>query len=162
MITKKWVVVVTCLIGLLLFGAYESFGARVFIERVGGYDAQLVNLAKPLLVNWIEASGNTPTTQRQSADYMLRFSITDATVTRSFNWWVLLLPLWPVIPVTTVNANVVVSVTITGPDGREVFTDTAGGEAGRWIFGDFYSNNRVKRDAFNQAFRRVMVSAYLP
>jgi len=161
-ISKRWLVVVACLIGLLLVGVYQSFAARVFIERIGGYDAQLVNLAKPLLSNWIEASGNTPTMQRQSADYMLRFSITDATATRSFNWWIILLPLWPVVPFTTVNANVVVSITITATDGREVFTNTAGGEAGLWVFGDFYSKSRAKREAFYQAFRRVTISAYLP
>lgn len=150
-------------LGVLLLGvAFSCLGSRVFIERVAGYDAQLVNLAKPMLADWIEVSGNTLTTQRQSADYVVRFTITDVTTKRPFNWWVLLLPLWPIVPFTTVDADVIVAVSIWDSGGQEVLSDTAGGRASQWVFADFYSRDRIKRAAFQEAFKRVMVNVYLP
>jgi hypothetical protein len=96
------------------------------------------------------------------AAYRVRLTVTEAKAARPFNWWILLVPLWPIVPATTVEADVVVSLAILDSAGREVYANTAGGEASAWLFGDFFSRNWAKREAFSEALKRVVVSAYLP
>lgn len=147
----------------LILAVVTTVNARgVFIENIGGFDSDLVNRVRPMLTAWIETTGHSPTRSRDNADYMIRFSVISADASRPFNWWFFLFPVWPIVPLVPVEAEVVVSITIITADGREVYSNTAGGEASRWLFGDFYSRKWAKRKAFEQAFQRVVVSAYLP
>jgi hypothetical protein len=142
--------------------AVPTMAKTVFVEAVGGFDAALVNEARPYLAAWVESTGHQLTSVRDGAAYRARLVITEAQASRPFNWWVLLFPLWPIIPVTTVEANVVVSLTVVDASGHEIYENTAGGEASAFLFADFLSKKSVKVDAFEEAFRRVIVSAYLP
>ena len=65
-------------------------------------------------------------------------------------------------PVTRVEADVIVTLTVTTGDGGDVYTNTAGGERSQFLVADFFSRRWAKEKAFYAAFRRVTVSAYLP
>lgn len=159
---RKAIVILVPLLVSIIAVSLSGFSAKVYISRIGGFDAALVNESSTFLTAWIETTGNVPTGSRQGADYIVQFNVLDATVSRSFNWWFLLFPLWPVIPLTTVDAQVILSITVFDATGKEFFSNQAGGEASAWWFGDFVGNRRCKRDAFRQAFRRLVVSARLP
>ena len=150
--------------GILLACLVPELGLAksIFIETIGGYDAFLVNTARSYVSAWIEATGHRVTNVRDTSAYRVRFVITEADASRPFNWWVLLFPLWPIITATTVEANVVVSLTVHDSAGSEIYANTAGGEASQFFLGDFYSRRWAKHRAFEQAFKRVIVSAYLP
>lgn len=154
-------------LGVVLLAAIVvgvSLGAcsgTVFIEKIGGYDAYLVNIVRPYMTAWIETTGHSPTSIREGATYRAKLILTNVDASRPFNWWFLLFPLWPIMPVTRVEAEVIVTLTITDANGREVFSNTAGGEGSAFIAADFFSRNWVKRKAFEEAFRRVTVSVYL-
>ena len=160
--SSRGLVSTLAIILLVLAIAATVDAGSVFIANISGFDADLVNRTRPTLVAWIQMSGHTCTQSRANADYLMRFSVVSADTNRPFNWRFLLFPLWPIIPVVPVEAEVMLSMTITTPDGRDVYSNIAGGEAGQWIFGDFYSRKWAKRKAFEQAFQRVVVSAYLP
>jgi hypothetical protein len=155
---RRWVL----LFALSLLMQTACAASTVYVDRIGGFDADLVNLARPALTAWIETSGSRPTGQRDTADYSIRFAVSDASAERPFNWWILFVPVWPFVPVTTVEASVVLTVAIFSRAGLEVFTNTAGAEVSQWLFADFYSRHWAKEKAFGVAFRRVMVSAFLP
>ena len=139
-----------------------GLSAKVYVDRIGGYDAELVNESTNFLTAWIETTGNIPTNNRQKDDYTVEFNVIDVSVRRSFNWWIILFPLWPIVPFTTVNVEVTLSITVSDVTGTEVFSNQAGGEASWWLFGDFTGRRRCKIDAFHQAFKRLVVSARLP
>lgn len=155
---------IVLLVAVALCVALSGLAAAkgIFIETIGGFDASLVNEARPYIASWVETVGHQLTNVKDGAAYRVRLVITEAKASRPFNWWILLLPLWPIVPLTTVEAGVVVSLTILDAAGREVYTNTAGGEASMFLFGDFYSRKWAKVEAFREAFRRVVVSAYIP
>jgi len=153
---------VIVLLAVLVTLTVTASAKTIFIENIGGFDATLVNSARPYLSAWIGSIGHQLTTYRDNADYRVRLSIVDVDTGRPFNWWFLLFPLWPIVPVTTVEADVVVTMTVLDASGREVFSNTAGGDASAFIAADFYSRKWAKKRAFEQAFRRVVVTAYLP
>ena len=147
---------------MLLALAMTASAKNIFIDHIGGFDATLVNNVRPYLGAWIGSIGHQLTTSRTSADYLVRLSIVDVDASRPFNWWVLLFPIWPLIPITTVEADVVASMTILDASGREIYSNTAGGDASAFLAADFFSRKWAKERAFDQAFRRLVVSVYLP
>jgi len=160
---KGWQRLALLAVSVLVLGWSNQVVAKtVFIEAIGGFDATLVNEARPYLAAWIEGTGHQLSTVKDTAEYRVRFTVTEAKATRPFNWWILVVPFWPFVPATTVEAEVVVSLTIQDSTGREVYANTAGGEASAWLCGDFFSRKWAKREAFAEAFKRVVVSAYLP
>lgn len=152
--------VLFCVLLLALTSATNA--TSIYIDNIGGFDATLINSVRPYLSAWIGSMGCQLTNLRANADYLVRLSIVDVDAARPFNWWVLLFPLWPIIPITTVEADVVVSMTILDSSGREVYSNTAGGDASAFLAADFFSRKWAKKSAFDQAFRRLVVSVYLP
>ena len=155
---SRIIVLVVVLSALALTASAKS----IFIDHVGGFDATLVNNVRPYLGAWIGSIGHQLTNSRTSADYLVRLTIVDVDAARPFNWWVLVFPIWPFIPITTVEADVVASMTILDASGREIYSNTAGGEASAFLAADFFSRKWAKERAFDQAFRRLVVSVYLP
>ena len=107
----------TMLFLVILFVAFSTgmqvLGAkRVFIESISGYDSQLVNIAPTYISQWVRSLGHSLVSSRGSADYIVRFAVISSTASRSFNWWFLVLPLWPLVPVTTVEADVVLFLSL--------------------------------------------------
>lgn len=157
-VVSRFVVLFVVLLALALTGSAKS----IFIDNIGGFDATLINNTRPYLAAWVGSIGHQLTNSRENADYRVRFLIVSADASRPINWWFLLFPLWPIIPVTTVEADVVLSITVFDASGREIYSNTAGGDASTFIAADFYSRKWAKERAFDQAFRRLIVTAYLP
>ena len=159
---RKAVLFVIVLLATFSVGAQVLGAKHVFIESISGYDSQLVNIAPTYLSQWVRSLGHSLVSSRDSADYIIRFAIVSSTTARSFNWWFLLLPLWPFVPVTTIEADVVLFMAIQTADGRGIFTNQTGGHSAAWWFADFVSGKSQKKAAFEQAFRALTVTAYLP
>ena len=155
---SRWVLLLVVLIALAINVSAKS----IFIDNIGGFDANLINNVKPYLAAWIGSIGHQLTISRDSADYRVRLLVVSADANRPFNWCFLLFPLWPIIPLTTVEADVVLSMTVFDASGREIYSNTAGGDASTFLAADFYSRKWAKERAFDQAFKRLVVSAYLP
>lgn len=150
-------------VALVLAFAVIGLGAkRVFIESISGHDSELVNLSPTYLTQWIRDLGHSTVASSANADYIVRFAVVSATTARPFNWWILLFPFWPIVPLTSVEADVVLFITVRTTDGRDVFTNQAGGSSSAWWFGDFVSRSSRKKEAFEQAFRVLTVTAHLP
>lgn len=153
------IAVLVLLLGVCVSGRSAK---RVFIESISGYDSETVNLSSTHLTQWIRSLGHSTVGTGASADYIVRFAVVSATAARPFNWWILLFPLWPIVPITSVEADVVLFIAVRTADGRDVFTNQAGGSSSAFWFGDFVSRSSQKKAAFEQAFRALTVTAYLP
>lgn len=155
---KKAILLVV--VGLMvLCMSLSTSASKVYIDRINGMDSTLIEEARSQLFSWISTAGHTNTTVKDEAEYLIRFNIVTANGQRDFNWVVILLPLWPFVPVTLPEADVIIAVTILTPDGREVFSNQTGDKASAWLFGDFISIDSLKQKAFQKAFSRIMMSA---
>ncbi len=155
---KKYLLIMIVLLAVTL-----SVGAqkKVYIERIGGHDSLLVNRSSTYLSEWIETAGGRIVQSKEEADLLLRLNVVSSNFNRSFNWVIVILPLWPFVPFTTPNADVVLSLSILTPDGRDHYSSQAGANASAFLFGDFMSEGKMKDKAFIEAFNRLTVSAHL-
>ncbi len=160
---KVWKLVLLAVVLAVVLGYAGAARKLVFVDRVSGHDSQLVNLAPQHLTQWIRGMGHNQTRNRADADYIVRFIIVSSHASRPFNWWTLLfIWLWPIVPVTTVEADVVLAITVTDQDGREVFVNQTGAHSSTFWFAEFVSRANRRKAAFEQAFRMLTVTAYLP
>ena len=83
----RWVAVVALLAALVL--SSTGLAKVVFVDRISGYDSQLVNLAPQYLAQWIRGMGHQQTNNRANADYIVRLMIVTADAERPFNLWFL-------------------------------------------------------------------------
>jgi len=153
------IAVLVLLLGVCVSGRSAK---RVFIDSISGYDSELVNLAATHLPPWIRSLGHSTVGTGAHAAYLVRFAIVRVTPASHFNWRILPFPLCPIVPFTTPETDVVLSLAVRTVDGRDVFTNQAGGSASAFWFGDFVSQASLKKAAFEQAFRVLTVTAHLP
>lgn len=158
---KKVLVPVLIFAFIMMAGGIVQAGGKVFIDKINGFDAAMVNQASTELVNALQTKGYEVVTDKANADFLVTFNVITADADRSFNvaalffFW-----LWPFVPFTTVSAEAVVSARVTDVNGQEVYSNQAGGTAdGMWIFGDFASGSSLKKKALHQATQRVYINA---
>ena len=151
------------LLMLLCLVATAAQGKQIFIENITGTDVYLLNLARPYVSAWIGGTGHSQARQMDSADYRVTLHIDSASATKSFNsWFIALFWLWPFVPFNSLDAEVVLTMNVTDASGSQVLVRTVGGKASRGVFADFLSRNWAKREAFEDAFGQLMISARLP
>ncbi|HEU67903.1 MAG TPA: hypothetical protein ENN53_01570 [Candidatus Acetothermia bacterium] len=153
---------VAAVVLLVFLGVLGMGSKRVFIESISGYDSETVNWSSTYLTQWVRSLGHTIVSSPTAADYLVRFAVVNASTMRPFNWWILLFPFWPIVPITSVEADVVLFMSVRTADERVVFTNQAGGTSSAWWFGDFVSRSSQKKAAFEKAFRALTVTAHLP
>jgi hypothetical protein len=136
-----------------------SVPLAAYIRSQGDFDESLANRAAASLTVWMEAARSRLVAAGDTAEYCVELVVTKATAARPFNWWFLLLPAWPFVPLTSVEASVILSVAIQNSAGTGVYASTAGREASAFLFGDFFSRDWARNRAFDEAFKHVMVAA---
>jgi hypothetical protein len=136
-----------------------SVPLAAYIRSQGDFDESLANRAAASLTVWMEAARSRLIAAGDTAEYCVELVVTKATAARPFNWWFLLLPAWPFVPLTSVEASVILSVAIQDSAGTGIYASTAGREASAFLFGDFFSRDWARNRAFDEAFKHVMVAA---
>lgn len=144
----------------------EQLGPMHFVSKgliyIEGMTQQLQRLAMPYLTDWIINAGYLPTKFRNSADYRVALSATKAEASRRFNWWFLLCPCWPFMPVSTVQASVEISVTVSDDTGTQILSSSLEGEASIFLIADLFSRDWTTSQAFKDALLQLARSVSLP
>lgn len=121
---------------------------RIYVNRVNSVDGRLIEPAKAYFITRLQTIGFEVVYQRENADYLLDLNIVSVNSRRSFNWLIFLLPLWPIVPFTTVQGEAIVAIRIYDTAGNEVAFDQTGAvRNGMWFFGDFVSESSVIKRA---------------
>jgi len=134
----------------------------VYVDEIRGMDADLLGFVRPFLVEWIESIGHSFAPSRSVADFLIEFEILDATVSRPFNWWILIAPLWPIVPLASIEAQVILSAAVLNRAGDAIFTNTSGAVAAQWWFADLHSERDKKLEAFRRAFLLLFAEFTIP
>lgn len=80
---------------------------------------------------------NLAVVPRQQADYVANVYQTGLEKRRSFNWWILLFPIWPIMGLTESHVTVTVSAQVTDMVGAIVWQGTGESTASTIWFSDF-------------------------
>ncbi|MGB9857911.1 MAG: hypothetical protein ACPLKX_07220 [Dictyoglomaceae bacterium] len=147
---------------LLSFTFAQSSIPKLYVEKVNSVEGYLIDPVKIYFIEKIKEKRIGIAYSRDEADYIAEITIVSANSRRNFNWVILLLPLWPIVPVTTVEGDAIVAVRIFDKYGQEVFFEQAGSvKSGRWFFGDFVSESSIKKDAVIDCVNKLMVGLTL-
>ena len=135
----------------------QSSAPKLFVEKVNSPEGYLIDPVKTYFIEKIRAKGIEVVYDKAQADYIAELTIVSANSRRSFNWLILIFPLWPIVPFTTVQGDAIVAVRIFDKNGQEVVFDQAGSaKNGMWFFGDFVSGNSVKKDAALDCINKIV------
>jgi len=135
----------------------QSSAPKLFVEKVNSPEGYLIDPVKTYFIEKIRAKGIEVVYDKAQADYIAELTIVSANSRRSFNWLILIFPLWPIVPFTTVQGDAIVAVRIFDKNGQEVVFDQAGSaKDGMWFFGDFVSGNSVKKDAALDCINKIV------
>jgi len=135
----------------------QSSAPKLFVEKVNSPEGYLIDPVKTYFIEKIRAKGIEVVYDKAQADYIAELTIVSANSRRSFNWLILIFPLWPIVPFTTVQGDAIVAVRIFDKNGQEVVFDQAGSaKDGMWFFGDFVSGNSVKKDAALDCVNKIV------
>jgi len=135
----------------------QSSAPKLFVEKVNSSEGYLIDPVKTYFIEKIRAKGIEVVYDKTQADYIAELTIVSANSRRSFNWLILIFPLWPIVPFTTVQGDAIVAVRIFDKNGQEVVFDQAGSvKNGMWFFGDFVSGNSVKKDAALDCINKIV------
>jgi len=135
----------------------QSSAPKLFVEKVNSSEGYLIDPVKTYFIEKIRAKGIEVVYDKAQADYIAELTIVSANSRRSFNWLILIFPLWPIVPFTTVQGDAIVAVRIFDKNGQEVVFDQAGSaKNGMWFFGDFVSGNSVKKDAALDCINKIV------
>ncbi|MGB9768217.1 MAG: hypothetical protein ACP5I0_05285 [Dictyoglomus sp.] len=134
---------------VLLFSLnFAQTSPKIYINRINSPDGGLIEPARAKLIDILMSKGYVVTGNKDEANYMLDLIIVSANSRRSFNWVFLILPIWPIVPITTVQGEAVVAVIVFDQLGNEVLFDQTGVvKNGMWFFGDFVSGSSVIKGA---------------
>lgn len=150
----KLKLVLAVVVGLVLITAFSSnafaAGQKVYVETLSAYDARTIQVVNEKATSLLTSRGFQVVQSKAEAELVFGFNITNLECYRSFNWWILLCGLWPIIPLTTGEGVAMVNLTV--KEGNTVaFSSSAGGHMqGRFVFGDFVSSNELKGKALEE------------
>lgn len=162
---KSFKFLVSLLILILLFTSTllaQEVKPKIYVSKVNTMDGTLVDPVKTRFIYRIQEKGLEIASSSTGANYIAEITIVSANSRRSFNWLILIFPLWPIVPFTTVQGDALVAVRITDQSGNVIYSDQAGSTvSGRWVFGDFVSEDSVKRDAALECIDKIIANINL-
>lgn len=108
----------------------------------------------------IRYRGAEVTKSHDEAGIAVRVDIVELKTRMKFNWWILLLGFWPVVPWTRTVADATVNVTVM-EDSEIVYTQRASESSkGQFIFGDIYVVDDDKKDELKaEAVKEAVLKA---
>jgi hypothetical protein len=154
---KKLISLFILFVLLFSFAFAQSSAPKLYVDKVNSSEGYLIDPVKIYFEERIRAKGIEVVYDKAQADYIAELTIVSANSRRSFNWLILIFPLWPIVPFTTVQGDAIVAVRIFDKNGQEVVFDQAGSvKNGMWFFGDFVSGNSVKKDAALDCINKIV------
>lgn len=157
---KKYFIALVVILLVLFNLSFAQVGSKVYINRVNSVDGGLIEPAKIYLMDRLRVRGFDLVNQKEEADYILDLNIVSVNSRRSFNWLILILPAWPLVPFTTVQGEAIVAIRVYDKAGNEVVFDQTGAvRNGMWFFGDFVTSGSVIRGAVNDCIN-ILVSRF--
>ncbi len=153
---KKFIILMFIVFFFVNLG-FTQIKNKVYINRVNSVNGELIEPAKAYLINKLKVLGFEIVYQRENADYMLDMNIISASSRREFNWLIILLPIWPIVPLTTVEGEAIVAIRVYDMLGNELIFDQTGAiKKGMWFFGDFVSGSSVIKGAVNDCINTLL------
>jgi len=156
------VLLVFVLISAFLLNCTGSFAQeigkkKVFI-KVDSVEWSLIDPVTAYLNNRLRMLGYEVVRDKALADYVIALNIVDISHQRRFNWFFLLLPLWPIVPITIVEGEATVEMQFLDSSGKEIlFNQVKCVKKGNWVLGDFVSPESVIKDATLDCVSRLVV-----
>lgn len=157
--SKRFRIVIPIILALvfLFVMAPSTFAAeRVYIEVVSTYDAWAAQTISEFASTQLVSKGFEIIQDKSKADKVFTFNVAELRHGVKFNWFCLLLPAWPLMPITTSDASASVHLVVKQGDTLK-FTSSLGDYVkGHFICGDFVSGRKLQQKALLGSVQKLL------
>ena len=157
---KKFAITLMLAVILVVsFGSGAMAAKGVYVDKYLGTDAWTLDHGRPILMAALAERGCQVVSDKSQADVILTVTVIKAEISRSFNFWILLFPLWPIVPLTTASGEIIISMQAVDQSGNVVWMGQGGGsDRGPFFFGDFAGKEKMFETALRDATRTALAS----